>query len=222
MSRQTRLQYRSILNWLLLWFNALLLLFLVFHWLLPLGRSVVRARKDAAKLGMDVYFVRSPFTLLVNKDFPHNEAFMLFEHGQPFVISGEDVDEKGAEPARTVSLGLGTDFSISCDYSPADNSLTNGTHVHDLVLHRRNEAFFDLNVDGSFDMRHVRDEEQHVSHTYVRHQGKWQETVWDGTSSKYKRRLVGGGTVSFDMKSGLWVSPAEKSGPEREKETTRP
>lgn len=226
MCKEIGLRFRSGLNWLLLCFNVLLLVFLVFHWLLPLDRAVAEARKVAAILGMDVYCVRSPLAILVDKDFPGTDKFTLFHFGQPLIVSTTEdkaADGKDVESLREVCVALGADFSMTCVYS-----LVDGIHVRELVLFKKDETLFDLNADGVFDLRQPRDPNKKFEEKIpeIWYKGKWEKVVSSGFKGRYGkdgRRLVDSGeTVSFDMKSGLWLSPTDKSSHDSEKGTTSP
>ena len=76
--------------------------------------------------------------------------------------------------AKSVSVYLGDDFSLECDYSAAGA-------VQQLMLCRRKkgvaEALTDLNADGVFDLRSTRDDRRGVSCLYVLYHGVWREVM---------------------------------------------
>ena len=79
----------TLLNWTILGFNSLLLVFLLLCVFvidpgrLPWSPAVRRARVDADALGMDVYYARGPFAISVAKDFSNSGSFMFVRYGQP-------------------------------------------------------------------------------------------------------------------------------------------
>ena len=163
------------------------------------NQSITKALKDAEIIGMDVYFVKSPFALLVDHDFPTKETFTLFDYGRSLIIKNDD---KGAD-RKEVTIVLGIDFSMSCIYS-----LSNGIKVNELKLSKKNETLFDLNADGYFDMRVSLPPNKR---TDILYKGKWQEVIPGDNNewSKYKKKLKGGEIVFFDMQRGQWIPQSD-------------
>jgi len=192
-----------IFNLLFLLFNIMLTIFLVFRLLLPLDQSIARARKDASELGMDIYFVKSPFSIFVDKDFPNKYKYVLFEYDQPLIISANIIDEKDSGKKREVNVTLGTDFSITCIYS-----VDNGIIVNELSLFKKNDALFDLNADGFIDKHLTLFPEKRLD---VRYKGDWHEVTQGEGISKYQVQLKSGKNVSFDIQRGLWLSLEDRS-----------
>ena len=157
-----------VVTWTSLCLNAVLLVFLLLMFLVCpywLARTPpMRALpSEVAALGMEVYYEKDPFVLLVGKDFPRDKSFVLVQRDQPLSISALDTERLGGKvgtTAKTLTVGLGDDFSLSCDYSLAGG----GTNAEHLMLCRRDqgllEALTDYNVDGVFDVRQTRDEKQ--------------------------------------------------------------
>jgi hypothetical protein len=204
----------SFLNWILLCANTLLLALLLWGSLFRpehqrLNLDPRPLPNDIAMLGMDVYYEKNPFVLLVGKDFPRNESFVLAQRGRPLYFSAEDGDTPDGEERKQATVGLGADFSLSCGYSLHGD----GADIHHLMLCHRNkgveEALFDLNADGVFDTHHIRDEKRHVSHVYVLYQGAWREIFGadkDPKQDQYHKQLVDGQRVVFDKNRGCWLS----------------
>jgi hypothetical protein len=156
---------------------------------------------------MDVYCARGPFTLFVDKDFPHKDTFKLFDYSQPLILAVENGVANDGDATKEAAIVLGADFSISCEYS-----LSNGVQVRALTLSKKNESLIDLNADGSFDVRiHVPSDEKPRPPSEIWYQGKWREVVSDGGGDKYRKQVAGGGAVCFDTKSGVWLPFTDKS-----------
>lgn len=212
------MRFRSTFNWLLLGVNVLLFVFLVRSLLPPQDKAWAWARKVAAELNealpesaMNVYCVRDPFAILVDKDFPRKGAFDVLVHGQPLIISVDDVDGND-EVQKAARIDLDTDFSIGCTYSSV-----NGIQVHEITLYKNNAYLLDLNADGFFDLRIPCDPKQprESQPTEVWYKGKWRETTrgkgpQGGGKGKSQRYLSVEGLVLFDMKNGVWLSPKDK------------
>jgi len=165
---------------------------------------------------MEVYYEIGPFVLLAGKDFPRDESLVLVQRDQPLSISLLDTDRLGGKvgtTAKTLTVGLGDDFLLSCDYSLAGG----GTNPEHLMLCRRNqgllETLTDYNVDGVFDLRQTRDEKQRLSRMYVWYRGTWREIMGaekDPKQDESHKQLLEGERVSFDIHSGQWLSPTDK------------
>jgi hypothetical protein len=213
----------SFVNWTLLCMNTVLFVFLLLMspvrpgWL-GLERPARRLPSDVAALGLDFYYEKGPFVLLVGKDFPRNESFALIQRGAPANLSLEVLQGLYGPATKSVTVGLGTD-SISFDYSNA----AGGAKVHHLMFSHRNkgllETFTDINADGVYDFRQTRDESRHVSHVFVWYHATWREALGrdiDPKQDEYHKALADGTRVSFDMQSGRWLSSAEKSATSRD------
>lgn len=159
------------------------------------------AAKSAQTLGMRTYFGRSPFFLLVDKEFPKNDAFTLLQTSKPVTICGKVVKEKaGGADVREVSVALGEDFSVSVDYSSVPN--INATEVR---IALKSYAITDLNADGFPDMK--------LSFSPVRclevwYGGRWMEVQRaDSDGGSRRKRLLDGTPLVFDDSRGMWIHP---------------
>jgi hypothetical protein len=213
------------MNWALLGVNTLVFLLLLMISLSYPGwlRSKPTAHRlpdNESVLGMEFYYEMGPFVLLTGKDFLSDTSFQMMQRCPPLnpsisVLDGEYfAATKGT--TKTVRMDVGPDFSISCNCSLARGDVD----IYDLMLsHQRKglrEALSDLNVDGVFDMRQTWDEERGVSRMYVWYQGVWREVMGgdkDRKQDTYHKQLMEGGRVSFDMRSGQWLSPTDKPAP---------
>ena len=214
----------SVLNWTLLFINALvLLLLLVMAIAYPCwNRSMPAARPlpladGGAVGGMAIYYEIGPFVLLTGEDFPRDSFFVLRQRVAPLNPSLSVLDGKyfaaRNDATKHVSMDLGADFSVSCDCSVDGGDVDIST----LTLgHRRkgvHETLTDLNVDGVFDVRQTRDEAQGKSRMYVWYKGAWQEVLGfdkDPKHDEYHKQLGDGVRVSFDNTSGRWLSSTDK------------
>jgi len=199
MSKKIGLRVFYIANASLACLNLLLFAFLLCGWSLPVGRSGATVRKDAAIMGMDVYSVRCPFAIFVDRDFPGSRGFTFCEYGPQLLLSAKDVDGNDAEERREVLVSLGADFSIGFVYS-----LLNATKIEELVVTKNNEGFIDINVDGFFDTRITY--AGIPAHHEIWYEGKWREVVRGHGGRDYEMELRDGEVVSFDWESGRWRS----------------
>lgn len=226
MPERNALHYRVMANRLILCVNIVLFAALAFSSLPDSDRSSIAARKDAHVLEMDIYCQKSPFAVLVHKDFPKKKRFAFFRYsrllylmsGRPNRLSSEaphhDESLQHSEEAEEITLGFGKNFSISCScvYSAA-----NGIRVEDLRVIRVHEdqckVFSDFNADGITDLRYVTNrhlvtKRQRAKDTMeIWYDGKWHDVV--ATGKKYQKQLPGGETVRFDMKRGRWLGDDE-------------
>jgi hypothetical protein len=114
-------------------------------------------------------------------------------------------------PTQTVAATVRADrssptFSVSFAYDPA-----NPREISDLRFQKKGVTLYDMNADGTFDMRLTLGAEPRGELWY---KGKSQEQdMHDQGASAYRRRLVGGEVLLFDMKNGLWRPESEKSAP---------
>jgi hypothetical protein len=171
----------------------------------------VMARRAAADFGragpgleMNVYCVKAPFAVLVDKDFPRKDRFTVLLHGRPFFISTEDVAADDPAATKEVRIAFGLDFTLGCDYSTA-----NGTKVHSITMFRNGEYLIDLNADGHFDKR------QRVPTQISEKPPKpeiWYRNGWRECTNlgKYAAKLGDGTVVKFDIKGGQWRSTMEE------------
>ncbi len=216
-------------NWAFLGVNAVLFVLLSVSWGVFLLRSGSELRphrlpEGQRLFGMEFRYEKGPFSLMVGKDFPRDGSFILEQRGRPLSIFAQDSDYSGDPSIRTVLVSLGADFYISCDYSFAGG----GVKVRELGLSHENngsiESFTDHNAKGAFDLRQTRDVKRRVSRMYVWFQGAWREVAHGDkgpAQDGFHKQLIEGDRVSFDNKSGRWVSSAEKpatGGKEKEAE----
>ncbi len=217
MSNAARSRFWLKSRWLLFLVNAILLVInLAGLGLLASGRRLADqnetalASKVASQLGMTLGYVKGPLTLYVDKGFPQTDAFKLYDVRQKLLMSGEDTDDDEHEQAiRMASIALGVDFDLSCYYS-----LDEGIHLHELRLSRKDEWLFDLNADGFYDQRALHrptDPPDRLPAIQVWYKERWQDVTREGEWSKYRRQLRDGVVVNFDLQSGLWLSPTDKS-----------
>ncbi len=204
--------------------GALLLLSCVLLGSILLATFAVSARpkardpsRAASLFGMDLWFTRGPFDLMVDKHFPRSDTFKLFAHDRSVLVSGEDVTGPDVSVAKkTVELLLGPDFSVRCFYSPDPNAADGNVRVREIELAIKDACYIDLNGDGMFDERFTNVGPASVLHCEVWYQGKWCRVVVGDGLGRYRRHLVGAGFVRFDMKIGAWVAdetPPKKPGP---------
>lgn len=208
----------SMLNWALLCLNTALAVALTSVLLLspggPNGHLVPHPLPDnVAALGMAVYYEMGPFVLLAGKGFPKTHEFALTLRDQSLSMSLTDAVWMDEPATYSASMGVGPDFSLSCDYSLIDG---NPSVLKMMLSHRREgllEWFTDLNVDGVFDLRGTRDEEHHLSRGYVLYQGNWQEILGGDKApqqDELHKQLVDGTLVSFVKERGHWLTEEEK------------
>ncbi len=220
------MRLRSIVNWTLLCLNALLCAILLFILLVHLGwihsgPFVHLNETDQAILNQDVYWAKGPFVFLVDKDFPRNESFTLFQQDKQLSVSTKDLCAwLKPKEWNYISVVINPDFSISCDYSIAGGK----AFVHELMLsHRKNglrESLTDFNADGIFDRRSTTGEDIHENHGYVWYHGIWREIMGGEkgpNQDEYDEQLLDGTRVSFDVKSGQWLSSTEKPAADNDK-----
>jgi hypothetical protein len=167
---------------------------------------------DQAILNQDIYWAKGPFVFLVDKDFPRNESFTIIQKDRQLSISTKDITEwLKPKEWKYIYVVISPDFSFSCDYFISNDK----GYVHELELCHRNNGLYevltDLNADGIFDMRYTRDDEQHVK-IYVCYHGVWREINGgeDSNQDKFHKQLLDGTRISFDIKSGQWLSPTDK------------
>ncbi len=176
-----------------------------------------RAEDDAAKMGMDVSFAKSPFAFFTTKGHSRTHRFTLAQYDPlllisadvPAIISSEENNGRDAsETPTTLMLQLGQEFSTIIDYSC---SPAGAYRVHSLEIIRDRDgetcAFFDTNADGSYDLRLLRDKLHGVSRQEVWFAGSWRET--ENTIDKDHKILVDGQEVRFNRRTGKWQPKAE-------------
>lgn len=195
--------------WLLFFTNLVLLVVNIICLLprTPDSAFVAEASKHAATLGMDLGYATAPLTLLVDKNFPAKDRFKLFDQNQQLLVIGEDVSkDEGGVATRKALIALGTDFELACFYS-----LNNEIHPNELRLTRKDESLFDLNADGSYDVRvqhSVIDSSDGLPKIQIWYDSQWRGVIRGGDSSKYRKKLQDGDVVEFDIKRGQWIAPA--------------
>ncbi len=213
MTADRRSKLRRLATWALLCVNFIVLVFLSRQWLSYAKPATASARKAAEMLGMKTYCVRDPFVLLVNKEFPANSSFTLLVDDQSLVMSAEEVAQHAAEATRReVTVILGIEFSITCEYS-----LVQGVpKVHEIVISKEDGALFDLNADGFSDER-IPNRTVHKGPGQIWYQGEWRDLDPQGEwSNRYEKRLRDGTLVRFDMESGRWLSQSDKANSQEE------
>ena len=217
MSKEITSHFRSVVNWLCLCGNVLLLIILGFHWLRPLDRTSVMAKKYAEEFGMNIHCVNGPFAVFVSKDFPHSDTFRFVDFGQNLQLMREkdDAEDNGPEQNRRVDVSLGPTLNMSCTYHHAGKE----DEVNEVTLTTKNAMLTDLNVDGFSDIRIPLNSDKPILEIWYK--DKWREAVSGPGLNKNQKQLVGGGVVSFDMKSGSWNEGEKRASPTINNGTSR-
>jgi len=208
-----RARWRSALVLISFCLNILLFALLIRASLPPHGRAWAMGTKVAAdlakadpELAMDVYCVRDPFVILVDKAFPRTDSFKVFVYGEPFMIAADAAMDNAAEATKDVYLAFGAEFSIGCTYCSNED----GFQIRSITVDTKGQHLIDLNADGRFDERMVfpKQRSEKPPPKEIWYKGAWHVPVSASGSSlgKHERRLPSGHVVSFDMESGDWVS----------------
>ncbi len=196
----------SMSGWVL---AVLLAAFLLFFSNWRLGSTAADLPANVAALGMEVYYEKGPFVILVNKDFPRVQSLALIQRGNPSLnVMVQDLGEVKNDRRRSVMLGLSPNFTLSVDYSySADNTCT----VQQVMLAKfdgkHREAFLDHGGGGSFDTHIVDDMVRKKGDSYVWYRGVWQKTLGgdhDPDQDTFHKRLVDGTRVLYDKQKGEW------------------
>ena len=170
---------------------------------------------DLRVKGMEAWFEKGPFVLLVGRDFPQSGSFAVAERGKPLMIRVENTRDAAGSPAKSVGVSLTADFYVSLDYLPsgAAQRLT-FCHFKTGVT----ETLTDLNADGVWDTRLTRDVLTGVSRLYVWYRAAWREVVGgdrDPKQDEFHRRLMTGEPVFFSSEHGQWLLGAREPGREQ-------
>ena len=170
--------------------------YLSFKW----SKATKTVSEDASIMGMEVFFVRPPYAVFVDNDFPRKKRFKFVEYDSQLFLSADDPVTEEDGSTRQVAVSLGTDFSLSFEYYPDKNN-----QVRDLMLTKTDESLVDLNADGLSDVRMTIDPK--LANRRIWYQGEWQSVARDSvmTYDKHKATLPSGEIVVFDLKAGRWV-----------------
>jgi hypothetical protein len=165
-----------------------------------------RVSKDAEYLGMKSAHVNGPISLFVNKDFPKQDNFKLFDQRQQMMVATDSVNKDEHNGAtRKAVIGLNTDFEMTCYYSVGDK----GSRVREITLLRKDKLFVDMNADGFYDLVvSLPTKSSTDSHALIQvwFDGQWKDVTRDRVWGVYRRNLRDGGVVEFDRRSGVWRS----------------
>ncbi len=97
------------LNKIMFMVNAILIASLFFLWIVPFTANYLADVDDSMSIGMKPYFKRQPVTLLVDRNFPVTNSFMLGVEGIPVVFQFRSND--GSYEAK-ICLGLDQEVAI--------------------------------------------------------------------------------------------------------------
>jgi hypothetical protein len=190
--------------------NALVFVVLLRSWLISEGREMSQARKDAENLGMDIYFAKDPFAIFVAKTFPQTHTFKVFDYPNLLIMNGSAIqDDRHDAATEEAEIILGPDFSITCRYSLSNIDGARKPRIHEVLLSINEDAFYDLNADGSYDLRILHDSERGSHSHEIWYDGQWRGVIAKGQSSTYERELPAIGVVTFDRETGRWTSVKE-------------
>lgn len=136
---------KALLKFLLV-INILLFISLMFFWIIP---SIHMYREDQSKAedcGMRPFIKKRPFTIFVDKDFPHNQSVSIGNSINSIVYRCVQEDTHEEAFIAQVCVGFNTDVSIS--FSGRQNpKISKVTLFHDGVFYE------DLNLDGMYDKK---------------------------------------------------------------------
>jgi hypothetical protein len=164
------MRLRKILNWVLLCVNILLCAILSRTWFSSYDNQVTQTTKVAAEMGMDVYCVKGPFAIYIDKQFYENGSYYICQYGDPFIyfkVKGNI--ENNNNLMKNALFGIGKDIAVSWDYS-----IGNEGQVQEIRLLKNDESFSDLNADGKFNT-HIVLWPKEKMRLDVWYKGKWQE-----------------------------------------------
>ena len=227
-----------IANVVVFGFNVLLLIFLTSRGLSliepdPLSRFTEEEQENiklaAKSLDMKPYYAKDHFAIFLNQDDPNKDNFSIM-HRDPsqYTIATLDTSEENS-PVRTFDLTVGNNlstledgFAFSCTYSFPEGT-SKPVEVDHVSFTNKNTTFIDKNADGFADLRICMTEIDGKSKTSaaIWYQDKWQganEVITPGNGDG--RRLDDSGeAMSFDKKSGCWISTPEPSNVKQESKT---
>jgi hypothetical protein len=200
------MRVRPVFHWLLLSVNLLLFLFLSHRAVQPVDPAAARAQSDGAKLGLELYVVKDPFACFVHKTFPKDGSFTLLDYREPVFLSTRVVETTKSGELKEVTVGLGTSYSLSFQYTATDKPAVREMAMTN-ALDDSAEAFFDLNADGTYDAHLLRGQQGRATRLFIWCEGGWQQVQSiddDPKQDKYHKRLTSGRSVAFDMPTGRW------------------
>lgn len=206
------MRVRPVFHWLLLSVNLLLFLFLSYRAVQPVDPAEARAQGDAAKLGLEPYVVKDPFACFVHKTFPKDGSFTLLDYREPVFLSTRDVETTKSGEVKEVTVGLGTSYSLSFQYTAGDKPAVREMAMTNAIDDSA-EAFFDLNADGTYDVHLLRSQHGRATRLFIWCEGGWQQVQSiddDPKQDKYHKRLTSGRNVAFDMATGRWLAFDDK------------
>ncbi|REK12235.1 MAG: hypothetical protein DWQ37_12635 [Planctomycetota bacterium] len=116
-------------------------------------------------------------------------------------IRGQEADLTHHKNAtRSLELWLGVGFQLACSYSVPDE-----IEVHDLHLIREGKGAFDLDADGTYDLR-LQHGDDAAGTREIWYEEKWQEVEEQASGENmYERKLKDGTRVEFDLEQGKWI-----------------
>ncbi len=176
-----------------------------------------RARASAELMEMDLFYARSPFILLVDKEFKERgsvDSFTLFSEDPPlsFSVNAPLLSDYLGEGTKYVTIDISRDTSITYYYLP-DESGNSDDPVTAVTVTKEESGFTDFNADGSYDIRNIPDVRNGQRVVQVWFDNEWRDAVVH--EGLFKKKLSDGVSVQFDRNLGRWVAqPAEQhSGP---------
>ena len=176
----------------------------------------VATRNDWKFPGYRRYVAKYPFVIETVDTFPHDKCFALLFYDTPGIFL--KVDKADVGPGQDLLLGIGEHFALRCDYSVVGGKAV----VRELSLNvTEGEWLTDLNADGQFDMRNLRNQDRQ-GEVAVWFNNSWlpiMDAIGDPDQDLYHKRLVTGENVVFDQAQGKWVLDASERGHRTE---TRP
>ncbi len=162
-----------------------------------------------------VYLSKPPYTIFVPKGARHKGDFSLLVEAAPLLVltvtPSHDEAAKEIDTEKEILLSIGSDFSMSCKYSP-DKELA--AKVREFAFSNDRDYFIDLNADGKWDMRTLSYLDRTKARLQIWYQGEWRDAAQGDRHGRYFKKLQGGPAVWFDTKNGVWV-PDERAGQSR-------
>lgn len=156
-----------------------------------------RARANPALLnesGYQLYCVKDPFSVAVDKKFPENHSFLLYTEKNPTVFSFDQGKDGGDRANVSVGKNLVVTVVADAEGRPSQLWMTKIPPNGDV------ETLLDLDVNGTWDMKLVGGNKRFI----------YFENAWlaaDKFSAINKDPFTGnsnGKTYFFDRASGTW------------------